>query len=78
MADTHDTPNSSDPAHRVDDLLTSIRAALAQDATSDVRSTGALACRTILGVLDPSSRVTTHPASATPSSPSSPLAAALG
>jgi len=67
-----------DTAHRFDDLITAIRSALAQDAAADARSAGAIACRAILGVLDPSSRTTTPPAPTSPTSPTSPIAAVLG
>jgi hypothetical protein len=77
MTDTQGKPNATETAHRLDELVTTIRGALAQDAAGDVRSAGALACRAILGVLDPSSRSTT-PAPSSPSSPTSPFTAALG
>jgi hypothetical protein len=77
MTDTQDKPNATDPAHRLDDLFTTIRGAIAQDAASDARSAGALACRAILGVLDPSSR-STPSVPTSPTSPTSPLTAALG
>jgi hypothetical protein len=57
----------------VDDLITAIRSALAQDAAADVRSAGAIACRAILGVLDPPA-----PRAPSPAAPSSPIDAALG
>ena len=81
MTDTQDKPNPPTTAHRLDDLITAIRSALAQDAAADARSAGASACRAILDVLDPSSRTTTPPAPASPpapTSPMSPIAAALG
>ena len=78
MTDTQGKPNATDTAHRLDDLFTTIRGALAQDAAGDVRSAGALACRAILGVIDPSSRATTPSAPTSPGSPTSPLTAALG
>lgn len=82
MSDTQDKPKPPDTDPRLDELLTTIRAALANDAAADMRSAGAIACRAILGALDPTSRANT-PATAfstTPSAPSStsPLTAALG
>jgi hypothetical protein len=78
MTDTQDKNIPSETAHRLDDLFTAIRGALAQDAAVDARSAGALACRTILGVLDPSSRSTAPSAPASPTSPTSPLTNVLG
>jgi len=80
MSDTTDHATSPDPAVGVDQLLAAIRRALAEDVGSDVRSAGALACRAILGVLDPASRASIPLATPQPStSPSvtSPLASLL-
>ena len=73
MTDTQDKPNPPDTAHRLDDLISTIRSALAQDAAADARSAGAIACRAILGVLEPPATRTVSPAA-----PSSPIGAALG
>jgi hypothetical protein len=83
MTDTQDKPNAPDNAQRLDELITTIRAALASDAGTDVRSAGAIACRAILGALDPTSRPApgvspTPPSSAAASPQSSPIAALLG
>lgn len=79
MTDTHDKPSPPDAAHRRDDLIATLRSALAQDASAEARSAGASACRAILGVLDSSSRAATAPAPpSSPSSPTSPIAAVLG
>lgn len=56
MSEITDSPKSPDPTHRIDELLTTIRDALAQDAPIEVRSAGAIACRAILGALDPTIR----------------------
>src|SRR5690242_8330371 len=83
VRDATDSPNSSDPALRLDELVETLRAALTQDAGAEVRSAGALACRTILGALDPTGR--TGDSSAMPRSPAvtsptatSPIVALLG
>lgn len=73
MTDTQDKPNPPATAHRLDDLITAIRSALAQDAAADARSAGAIACRAILSVLEPPA-----PRAAVPAAPSSPIGAALG
>jgi len=77
--DSHETP-SFPPG--IDDLFTSLRSALANDAAPDVRSAGANACRVLLGALDPASlrNAARPPAAPPPSSPlsGSPLGAALG
>jgi hypothetical protein len=87
MADTQDNSCSPDSAHRLDELLATLRDALAQDAAADVRAAGVVACRAILGALDPASRpgapftpVSPASPSTPPSStaPTSPLAALLG
>lgn len=74
MTDTQDKPNPPNGAARLDELLTTIRDALAPDAAADARATGATACRAILGVLDPTSRASTPSAAALPSTlaPSTP------
>ena len=89
MADTQDNSSSSDSTHRLDELLATIRGALAQDAAADARNAGAVACRAILGVLDPASRPgapftpvpPTSPSASTPptsTAPTSPFAALFG
>lgn len=70
MSDTTDNPTSPDPAAGVDELLATIRDALTDNVSTDIRSAGALACRAILGVLDPASRASIPPS--TPSMPSPP------
>jgi hypothetical protein len=70
MSDTTDNPTSPDPAAGVDELLATIRDALTDNVSTDIRSAGALACRAILGVLDPASRASIPPS--TPSPPTSP------
>jgi hypothetical protein len=74
MSDTTDTPKLPDLAPRLDELLALIRTALAQDAGSDARSAGAIACRAILGALDPTSRAGVPPVAAAPPIPTSPAA----
>jgi hypothetical protein len=73
MTDTQDKPTPPATAHRLDDLITAIRSALAQDAAADTRSAGAIACRAILGAIEPSA-----PRVPSPAAPSSPIGAALG
>jgi hypothetical protein len=74
MSDTTDTPKPPDLAPRLDELLALIRTALVQDAGADARSAGAIACRAILGTLDPTSRAGVPPVAATPPIPTSPAA----
>lgn len=71
MTDMQDKPNPPNSAQRLDELLTTIREALAQDAGTDTRAAAAIACRAILGVLDPSSQ--TPPAASTSPTVTSPL-----
>ena len=59
MSDTTDSLKLSDPTTHVDELLATVRAALAQDAAAEVRSAGTLACRAILRALDPAARTST-------------------
>lgn len=75
MTETQDKAHPSD-SHRFDELLTTIRNALSQDAAADVRAAGTMACRAILDTLDPTSRApgpqapmfaTQRPPAATPS-----------
>jgi hypothetical protein len=73
MTDTQDNTKPLDPAQRLDDLFAAIRNALASEAPADARSAGAIACRAILGVLEPPA-----PRAAVPAAPSSPIGAALG
>lgn len=75
MSDTTDNTTSPDPDTGIDELLATIRHALAEDVGADVRSVGALACRAILGVLDPVSRASIPPS--TPSPPRSPVTSPL-
>jgi hypothetical protein len=82
MNETTDSLKSPGPTHRIDELLTTIRDALAQDAPTEMRSAGAIACRAILGALDPTIR-TSAPAAlssshgAASSAASSPMATLL-
>lgn len=82
MTDPQVKSNPPDNQHRIDELLNAIRSALAQDAGADARSAGAVACQAILGVLDPTSRVSTAAGTPSPVSTSpattSPLATLLG
>jgi hypothetical protein len=78
MSDPDDN-DTSDTAHRTDELVAAIHAALASDASPDARSAGASACRAILRELEPAPPRNGAP----PSSPASmltgtPLGAALG
>jgi hypothetical protein len=84
MTDSQDKSNTADSSSRLDELLTTVRAALAAEAGTDVRSAGAVACRAILAALDPPSRpaagfpsVTPPPATTSTALPSQ-LAAVLG
>jgi hypothetical protein len=81
MSDSNDN-NNPDAASRVDDLVATIRNALATDASSESRATAASACRAILGVLDPTTRSNLPPSAPSPTSTASaatsPLASALG
>ena len=82
MSNPQDKSNTTEQTQRFDELLATIRAATAPDAAADARSAGAIACRAILGALDPASR----PAVGSPSVPqstnhasaTSPLAALFG
>jgi len=69
MSNTTDTPKPPDLAPHLDELLALIRTALAQDADTDARSAGAVACRAILGTLDPTSRAGAPPVGTTPTVP---------
>jgi len=87
MVDEHIKHDAADNT-RIDELVATIRAALAPDAGTEVRSAGAIACRAILGALDPTSRpsglsaIPASPAATSPTSTSagsaSPIAALLG
>ena len=88
MVDEHIKHDAAENT-RVDELVATIRAALAPDAGTEVRSAGAIACRAILGALDPASRanaglsaIPASPAVTSPTSTSagsaSPIAALLG
>ena len=52
MSESNDN-NSTDARSSNDDLMSSIRAALAPDASSDARTSAAHACRTLLRSLEP-------------------------
>jgi hypothetical protein len=91
MSDSPDNSTVSDSTSQLEELLTTIRTALAQDAGADSRSAGAIACRAILGTLDPASRSSTpfnripmvapgasSTQPSTSSVPASPIAALLG
>ena len=79
MSDSTEILKSPGPAHRADELLTTIRDALAQDASVDVRSAGVLACRAILGALDPAARANASAVpSASPITPPSPGSSIIG
>jgi hypothetical protein len=67
-----ETLTSLDPAAGLDDVFTTIRSTLAEGPEANARSAGAVACRAILGVLDPSSRVSV-PASKTADTTQAPL-----
>jgi hypothetical protein len=79
MTDSQDKPNVSDSASRLDELLLTIRTSLEQDAGSEARSAGAVACRAILGALDPIAppHVPT-PGPSVPAASTSPIATLLG
>jgi hypothetical protein len=69
MTDIQDTPNPSDKPQLLDDLIASIRAAVARDASADARAIGATACRSILTALDaqPGQPLTAAPSAASAS-----------
>lgn len=81
MSDVNDHETPSAPPG-IDDLFTALRSALANDATPEVRSAGANACRVMLGALDPASlRNAARPPTAPPTSSAlggSPLGGVLG
>jgi hypothetical protein len=80
MSDTTTNTTPPDPATGVNELLATIRDALAEDVGADVRSAGALACRVVLGMLDPPSRGSDTPSpspASISSSVTSPLASLL-
>jgi eukaryotic-like serine/threonine-protein kinase len=68
MADTQDTPSPSDKPHPLDDLIASIRAAVAPDASGEIRAIGAAACRSILTALETQAG---QPRAVTPATPAS-------
>jgi hypothetical protein len=74
MTDMQDTPNPSDKPQLLDDLIASIRAAVARDASADARAIGATACRSILTALEAQAG---QPLAAAPSAPASPVASLL-
>jgi hypothetical protein len=74
MTDTQDTPPTSDKPHPLDDLIASIRTAVAPDAPADARAIGATACRSILTALEAQAG---QPLAAAPVTPTSPLAGML-
>lgn len=71
MSDTTNNTTPPDPATGANELLATIRNALAEDVGTDVRSAGALACRVVLGMLDPPSRGSDMPSTSPASNPSS-------
>lgn len=85
MSDTEETqatPGASsaiENPHPLDDLIASIRAAVAVDASPDVRANGAAACRSLLAALETQAgqplTMTRQPASS--SAPRSPIAVLL-
>ena len=81
MSDSNDN-NNSDAANRVDELVATIRNALATDSTPESRATATSACRAILGALDPTSRSHVPPSATSPTSAASaatsPIVSALG
>lgn len=78
MSDSNDS-NASDAASRVDDLVSAIRTALASDASSEARASGASAARAILRGLEPSPTRNGAPSSSPTSMlAGTPLGAALG
>lgn len=83
MSGTPDQQKTSDHAPQLDELLTTIRTACGPEAGADARTAGLIACRAILGVLDPASlaggtTATSPPRTSTPSTPTSPIANLLG
>jgi hypothetical protein len=78
MSDPHDNDKPSDPAGRIEELVSAIRTALASEASADARSAGVTACRAILRTLEPSA--TRNGPMLAPTSPlaGSPIGAALG
>lgn len=79
MSDSTEILTFPGTTHRADELLTTIRAALAQDADDDVRAAGVLACRAILGALDPVIRANAPAVpSASPMTSSSPASSIIG
>jgi hypothetical protein len=74
MTDTQDTSSPSDNPHPLDDLIASIRAAVAPNASADVRAIGATACRSILTALEAQAG---QPLAAAPFAPASTLAGML-
>jgi hypothetical protein len=79
MSGTPDQQKTLDHAPQLDELITTIRAACGPEAGADARAAGLIACRAILGVLDPASLAGTSPPRASPpSAPTSPVATLLG
>ena len=79
-ADTQATPNPADKPHPLDDLIASIRAAVAPGAATEVRAIGATACRSILTALETQVGQLLGAAPAAPAAlavPASPLASTL-
>lgn len=80
MTDPPDSSSQPPAAHRREELLSTIRAALTDEAGADARTAGAIACRAILETLEPElamdARQITSSAPATSAS-SSPLASLL-
>lgn len=81
--ETRDTPSPESPEspqspidnpHPLDNLIASIRAAVAPNASAEVRAVGATACRSILTALEAQAG---QPLASAPSAPTSPLAGIL-
>lgn len=60
MSESNDT-KADDPVSRNEELVSAIRAALAPDASSEVRATAAHACRAILRGIEPAPSRSTAP-----------------
>ncbi len=59
-----------------DNLIESIRAAVAEGATAEARAAGAVACRTLIAALDAKPGEPLTPETPAPSPPTSPIAVA--
>jgi len=74
---TSSTPDLADKAGPLDDLISSIRTAVAPDASAEARAVGATACRSILAALEAKSGQPLTAAPQTATAATSPLAAML-